>query len=102
MLKEIESERSKLLEDRARMEIAKTLQSKNADDSVLSRVEVDAAVKYAEVKKHSSEKNFSVIGGLSFNLSNNEFGTKFFSWRKFSVCSFKAEAMKDIGVEKNS
>lgn len=49
MLKEIESERSKLLEDRARMEIAKTLQSKNADDSVLSRVEVDAAIRYAEV-----------------------------------------------------
>lgn len=79
MLKEIENERSKLLEDRARMEIAKTLQSKNADDSVLSRVEVDAAIKYAEVKKHSSQENFSMIGGLSFNLWNNEFKMKFFS-----------------------
>lgn len=51
MLKEIEDERSKLQEDRARMEIAKTLQSKNSDDSGLSRNEIDAAVKYAQVSK---------------------------------------------------
>ena len=53
MLKEIESERTQLQETRARMEIAKTLQSKNPDDSLLSRVEVDAAVKYAEVRLFS-------------------------------------------------
>lgn len=102
MLKEIETERSKLLEDRARMEIAKTLQSKNADDSVLSRAEVDAAVKYAEVKKHSPEKNFSVIGGLSFNLWNNEFEMKFFSLSNFLVCSFKAEIIFNFQVEKKT
>lgn len=48
MLRDIEDERLKLQEDRARMEIAKTLQSKS-DDSGLSRVEIDASVKYAEV-----------------------------------------------------
>lgn len=49
LLMEIESERLKLREDKARLEMAKTLQSKNSDDSGLSRAEVDASVKYAEV-----------------------------------------------------
>lgn len=51
LLKEIEEERLKLHEERARCEIAKTLQSKNADDTGRSRAEIDAAVKYAEVNK---------------------------------------------------
>ena len=49
LLKEIEDERLKLQEEKARNEIAKTLNSRNADDSGRSRVEIDAAVKYAEV-----------------------------------------------------
>lgn len=49
MLREVEDERLKLQEDRARAEIAKTLQSRNADDLGLSRAEIDASVKYAEV-----------------------------------------------------
>lgn len=49
MLKEIEGEQLKLQEDRARMEIAKTLQSKNSDHLGVSRAEIDAAVRYAEV-----------------------------------------------------
>jgi hypothetical protein len=48
-MKEIEDERSKLQEEKARNEIAKTLNSRNADDTGRSRVEIDAAVKYAEV-----------------------------------------------------
>lgn len=48
LLKELDDERMKLQEERARMEIAKTLQSKN-DDSGLSRAEIDAAVRYAGV-----------------------------------------------------
>lgn len=51
LLKEIEIERLKLQEEKARLEIAKKLNSNNADDSVLSRAEVDAAIKYAEVNK---------------------------------------------------
>lgn len=51
MLKDIEEERLKLQEQRARCEMAKTLQSKNADDTGRSRAEIDAAVKYAEVNK---------------------------------------------------
>jgi hypothetical protein len=50
-VKEIEDERQKLQEQRARMEIAKTLQSKNADDSGISRAEIDAAVHYAQVRQ---------------------------------------------------
>lgn len=49
ILMEIESERLKLREDKARLEMAKTLQSKNSDDAGLSRAEIDASVKYAEV-----------------------------------------------------
>ena len=54
MLKEIEDERLKLQEDRARNEIAKTLQSKNADETGMlrSRAEVEAAVKYAQVNNN--------------------------------------------------
>ena len=48
-MKEIEDERLKLQEEKARNEIAKTLNSRNADDTGRSRVEIDAAVKYAEV-----------------------------------------------------
>jgi hypothetical protein len=51
LLKDIEEERLKLQEERARCEIAKTLQSKNADDTGRSRAEIDAAVKYAEVNR---------------------------------------------------
>lgn len=61
MLKEIDDERVKLREDRARMEIAKTLQSKNSDDSVLSRAEIDASIKYAEVNKFLSLVCFCVV-----------------------------------------
>jgi hypothetical protein len=60
MLKETEDERLKLQEDRARMEIAKTLQSRNADDSSLSRAEIDASVKYAEVN------NKTFVSSLTF------------------------------------
>lgn len=49
LLQEIERERLKLQEDRARMEVAKSLQTKS-DESGLSRAEIDVAVKYAEVK----------------------------------------------------
>jgi hypothetical protein len=49
LLKELDDERLKVQEERARMEIAKTLKAKNADDSGHSRAEIDAAVKYAEV-----------------------------------------------------
>lgn len=48
-MKEIEDERLKLQEEKARNEIAKTLNSRNADDTGRSRAEIDAAVKYAEV-----------------------------------------------------
>lgn len=58
MLKEIEDERMKLQEERARNEIAKALQSKNADDSGRSRIEIDAAVKYAEVNNFHISSNF--------------------------------------------
>lgn len=51
MLNEVDMERVKLQEERARMEIAKTLQSSTRPDSVLSRAEIDAAVKYAEVSE---------------------------------------------------
>lgn len=47
LLSEVERERLKLQEDRARMEVAKTLQAKN-DESGFSRAEIDVAVKYAE------------------------------------------------------
>lgn len=58
-LKEIEDERLKLQEERARNEIAKTLQSRNADDKGLrSRAEIDAAVKYAEVNNNFSFDDF--------------------------------------------
>lgn len=40
------------------MEIAKTLQSSTRPDSVLSRAEIDAAVKYAEVNKVFSNSTF--------------------------------------------
>lgn len=53
LLKDLDDERVKLQEERARMEIAKTLQSKNSDDSGLSRVQIDASIKYAEVKELS-------------------------------------------------
>ncbi|CAG9806295.1 unnamed protein product [Chironomus riparius] len=56
LLKEIEDERLKLQEEKARNEIAKTLNSRNADDSGRSRVEIDAAVKYAEDAAKQSEK----------------------------------------------
>lgn len=49
LVNDAEDERIKLQEDRARNEIAKALHSKNADDTGRSRVEIDAAVKYAEV-----------------------------------------------------
>lgn len=49
LLSDIEDERTRLQEERARNEIAKALHTKNADDTGRSRVEIDAAVKYAEV-----------------------------------------------------
>jgi hypothetical protein len=43
------------------MEMAKALQSKNSDDSgLLSRAEIDAAVKYAEVNNRFSKKKLTV------------------------------------------
>lgn len=51
MLNDVDMERVKLQEERARMEIAKTLQSSTRPDSGLSRAEIDAAVKYAEVNE---------------------------------------------------
>ncbi|CRK87852.1 CLUMA_CG001639, isoform A [Clunio marinus] len=56
LLKELEDERLKLQEEKARVEIAKTLQSRHSDDSGLSRAEIDAAVKYAEEAASESEK----------------------------------------------
>ncbi|KAG5670570.1 hypothetical protein PVAND_000823 [Polypedilum vanderplanki] len=56
LLREIEEERTKLQEEKARNEIAKTLHSKNADEIGLSRAEIDAAVKYAEEAAKQSEK----------------------------------------------
>lgn len=53
LLNDLETERVKLQEERARMEIAKTLQSSTRPDSGLGRAEIDAAVKYAEVNKIS-------------------------------------------------
>lgn len=62
LLMEIENERLKLREEKARLEIAKTLQSKNSDDSGLSRAEIDASVKYAEVNNfHYKPKNKSFV-----------------------------------------
>jgi len=49
LMKGIEDERLKLQEEKARNEIAKTLNSRTADDTGRSRAEIDAAVKYAEV-----------------------------------------------------
>lgn len=48
-------ERVKLQEERARMEIAKTLQSSSSSSATKpdSRAEIDAAVKYAEVSKNT-------------------------------------------------
>ncbi|XP_070493942.1 calponin homology domain-containing protein DDB_G0272472-like [Chironomus tepperi] len=56
LLNEIEDERLKLQEEKARNEIAKTLNSRNADDTGRSRVEIDAAVKYAEDAAKQAEK----------------------------------------------
>jgi hypothetical protein len=53
LVSEIEDERMKLQEEKARNEIAKTLHTKNADDGGRSRIEIDAAVKYAEVNNIS-------------------------------------------------
>ena len=73
LLKELEDERVKLQEDRARMEIAKTLQSKNSDDSGLSRAEIDASIKYAEVNNFSSICLFtSLLGYINADLRNSQ------------------------------
>jgi hypothetical protein len=48
LLGEIEDERLKLQEERARMEVEKKLHSKNTESGI-SRAEIDASVKYAEV-----------------------------------------------------
>lgn len=70
MLKDIEEERLKLQEERARCEIAKTLQSKNADDTGRSRAEIDAAVKYAEVNKnYFSLRRFFEVNSMG-NIRN--------------------------------
>lgn len=50
MMQEVEGERIKLQEKRAEMEVSKQLHVKN-NESTISRAEIDAAVKYAEVKK---------------------------------------------------
>lgn len=49
-------------EDKARMEMAKTLQSRNADESGRSRAEIDASVKYAQV---NNRKTFAFVSQLS-------------------------------------
>lgn len=49
-LEDIEDERLKLQEDRARMEVEKKLHSKSFESGI-SRAEIDASVKYAEVNK---------------------------------------------------
>lgn len=73
MLKEIETERLKLQEERARNEIAKTLQSKNADETGMlrSRVEIEAAVKYAQVNNNRYFYTFvwSFILTINFHSS---------------------------------
>lgn len=68
LLKEIEDERMKLQEEKARNEIAKTLRAKNADDSGRSRVEIEAAVKYAEVNIFFSLFCMSVIFIMSYKF----------------------------------
>lgn len=50
-LKEIEDERLKLQEDKARMDIEMKLHSK-ISESEISRAEIDVSVKYAEVNKN--------------------------------------------------
>jgi hypothetical protein len=56
LLSDFESDRLKLQEDKARLEIDRKLQSKKSE-STLSRVEIDASVKFAEVYKNW-EKSF--------------------------------------------
>ena len=60
-LKDIEEERIKLQEEKARNDIAKTLNSRNADDSGRFRVEIEAAVKYAEVNNFCSSFNLICV-----------------------------------------
>ena len=50
-LKEIEDERLKLQEEKARMDIEMKLHSK-ISESDISRAEIDVSVKYAEVNKN--------------------------------------------------
>lgn len=78
MLKEIEDERLKLHEERARNEIAKTLQSKNADETGMlrSRAEVEAAVKYAQV--NNNHYFYTFVWSFCLFLFHNNFSFIFY------------------------
>lgn len=49
LIKVVEDERLKLQEQKAQIEVAKQLQNRNSTETGISRAEIDAAVRYAEV-----------------------------------------------------
>ena len=49
LIKAVEDERLKLLEQKAQIEVSKQLQNRNSGETGISRAEIDAAVRYAEV-----------------------------------------------------
>lgn len=49
LIKAVEDERLKVQEQKAQIEVSKQLQNRNSSETGISRAEIDAAVRYADV-----------------------------------------------------